>query len=90
MDALSRDSPTAQKPPGLSAVAHSEIAPAPLAFELEDEGASLIGDKGSYDEQRAVSPLPMPIWVFPVLVAAVCPHHPYSCSTSTVLCPFWG
>jgi len=45
--------------------------PSPLAFELEDEGAALIGHSNDGEEVTKPDAHHMPIWVLPLLIAAV-------------------
>lgn len=58
-------------------VASSEIQPAaePLAFELEDEDAALLGHTTGAEEDSADASETMPLWVVPLLIAAVRPPN---------------
>lgn len=55
------------------AAASGEIEPAPLAFELEDEDVALLGRTDDGEQYSADAAEPMPLWVVPLLTAAVRP-----------------
>lgn len=59
----------------------SEPVPFELAFELEDDDAALLGHTGGADDDSDAAE-PMPLWVVPLLVAAVRPPN-----LATAVCP---
>lgn len=49
----------------------AETLPASLVFELEDEGAALIGHSSEEDEDTKPAAHHMPLWALPLLFIAV-------------------